>query len=68
MWRRPNGNTITRSKQPSTLFGKLLNSSSKARSDSPRLSSMAQVFYAKGLRPGDVCAIAMENRPQFFFS
>jgi len=26
------------------------------------------VFYAKGLRPGDVCAIAMENRPQFFFS
>ena len=29
---------------------------------------MAQVFYDKGLRPGDVCAIAMENRPQFFFS
>jgi fatty-acyl-CoA synthase len=29
---------------------------------------MAHVFYAKGLRPGDVCAIAMENRPQFFFS
>ncbi|MEB0204730.1 long-chain-acyl-CoA synthetase [Pseudomonas sp. CCC3.1] len=29
---------------------------------------MAQVFYDKGLRPGDVCAIAMENRPQFFFT
>lgn len=29
---------------------------------------MAHVFYARGLRPGDVCAIAMENRPQFFFS
>lgn len=29
---------------------------------------MAHVFYAKGLRPGDVCAIAMENRPQFFYS
>ncbi|MES2870485.1 MAG: long-chain-acyl-CoA synthetase [Pseudomonadota bacterium] len=29
---------------------------------------MAHVFYANGLRPGDVCAIAMENRPQFFFS
>ena len=29
---------------------------------------MAHVFHAKGLRPGDVCAIAMENRPQFFFS
>lgn len=28
---------------------------------------MARVFYDKGLRPGDVCAIAMENRPQFFF-
>ncbi|KMM85418.1 fatty-acyl-CoA synthase [Pseudomonas taetrolens] len=29
---------------------------------------MAHVFYSKGLRPGDVCAIAMENRPGFFFS
>ena len=29
---------------------------------------MAHVFYDNGLRPGDVCAIAMENRPAFFFS
>ena len=29
---------------------------------------MAHVFYENGLRPGDVCAIAMENRPAFFFS
>ena len=28
---------------------------------------MAHVFYEKGLRAGHVCAIAMENRPQFFF-
>jgi fatty-acyl-CoA synthase len=33
-----------------------------------KANRMAHVFYAKGLRPGDVCAIAMENRPQFFFS
>ena len=29
---------------------------------------MAHVFYDNGLRPGDVCALAMENRPAFFFS
>ena len=28
---------------------------------------MAHVFYEKGLRAGHVRAIAMENRPQFFF-
>ncbi|MDE1165226.1 MAG: long-chain-acyl-CoA synthetase [Pseudomonas sp.] len=27
---------------------------------------LAHVFYARGLRPGDVCALAMENRPAFF--
>ena len=28
---------------------------------------MAHVFHDNGLRPGDVCALAMENRPHFFF-
>ena len=31
-----------------------------------RANQMAHTFYAKGLRAGDVCAIAMENRPEFF--
>ena len=31
-----------------------------------RANQMAHTFYAKGLRAGDVCAIAMENRPAFF--
>ncbi|MDD2058930.1 long-chain-acyl-CoA synthetase [Pseudomonas sp. GD03860] len=29
-------------------------------------NQMAHTFYAKGLRAGDVCALAMENRPAFF--
>lgn len=33
-----------------------------------RANQMAHTFYAKGLRAGDVCAIAMENRPAFFSS
>ena len=31
-------------------------------------NQMAHLFHAKGLRAGDVCAIAMENRPAFFCS
>ncbi|VVO12234.1 long-chain-acyl-CoA synthetase [Pseudomonas fluorescens] len=31
-----------------------------------RANQLAHVFHARGLRPGDVCAIAMENRPEFF--
>lgn len=31
-----------------------------------RANQLAHTFYAKGLRAGDVCAIAMENRPAFF--
>lgn len=30
-------------------------------------NKIAHVVYEKGLRPGDVCAIALENRPEFFF-
>ncbi|MNF37843.1 Long-chain-fatty-acid--CoA ligase FadD17 [compost metagenome] len=33
-----------------------------------RANQLAHVFHARGLRPGDVCAIAMENRPEFFCS
>jgi fatty-acyl-CoA synthase len=33
-----------------------------------RANQMAHVFHDRGLRPGDVCAIALENRPEFFFS
>ncbi|WP_439861872.1 long-chain-acyl-CoA synthetase [Pseudomonas sp. MBLB4136] len=31
-----------------------------------RANQLAHVFSARGLRAGDVCAIAMENRPEFF--
>ena len=31
-----------------------------------RADQLAHVFHARGLRPGDVCALAMENRPAFF--
>ena len=31
-----------------------------------RSNQMAHTFYANGLRAGDVCALAMENRPAFF--
>ena len=31
-----------------------------------RADRLAHVLYARGLRPGDVCALAMENRPEFF--
>lgn len=33
-----------------------------------RANQMAHTFYANGLRAGDVCALAMENRPEFFCS
>lgn len=32
-----------------------------------RANQVARVMYAHGLRCGDVCALAMENRPEFFF-
>ncbi|MFK8331000.1 long-chain-acyl-CoA synthetase [Pseudomonas sp. BJa5] len=38
---------------------------SYARVDA-RANQMAHTFYAKGLRAGDVCALLMENRPEFF--
>jgi fatty-acyl-CoA synthase len=31
-----------------------------------RANQLAHVFHARGLRPGDVCAMAIENRPEFF--
>ncbi|PRA24880.1 long-chain-acyl-CoA synthetase [Pseudomonas poae] len=31
-----------------------------------RADHMAHAFHAQGLRAGDVCALAMENRPAFF--
>ena len=31
-----------------------------------RANQMAHTLYANGLRAGDVCALAMENRPEFF--
>lgn len=31
-----------------------------------RANQLAHVFHAHGFRPGDVCALAMENRPEFF--
>lgn len=33
-----------------------------------RANQLAHVFHARGLRAGDVCALAMENRPEFFYS
>ena len=33
-----------------------------------RANQMAHTFYANGLRAGDVCPLAMENRPEFFCS
>jgi len=33
-----------------------------------RANQMAHTFYAKGLRAGDVCALLMENRPDFFYT
>ena len=32
-----------------------------------RANQYANTFLARGIRPGDVCAMAMENRPDFFF-
>lgn len=32
-----------------------------------RANQYAHAFLARGIRPGDVCAMAMENRPDFFF-
>ncbi len=33
-----------------------------------RANQFAHAALAHGLRPGDVCAIALENRPEFFFA
>ena len=32
-----------------------------------RADQVAHAMHARGLRCGDVCALAMENRPEFFF-
>src|SRR5690606_30836957 len=32
-----------------------------------RANQYASTFLARGIQPGDVCAMAMENRPDFFF-
>ena len=32
-----------------------------------RANQYANAFLARGIRPGNVCAMAMENRPDFFF-
>ncbi|HQZ04153.1 MAG TPA: AMP-binding protein, partial [Thauera sp.] len=32
-----------------------------------RANQVAHALHARGLRCGDVCALAMENRPEFFF-
>ena len=32
-----------------------------------RANQYANAFRARGIQPGDVCAMAMENRPDFFF-
>lgn len=32
-----------------------------------RANQYANTFLARGIQPGDVCAMAMENRPDFFF-
>ena len=32
-----------------------------------RANQYANAFRARGIQPGDVCAVAMENRPDFFF-
>ncbi|NUQ49564.1 MAG: long-chain-acyl-CoA synthetase [Phycisphaerae bacterium] len=32
-----------------------------------RANQVAHAMHARGLRCGDVCALAMENRPEFFF-
>ena len=32
-----------------------------------RANQVAHAAFARGLRSGDVCALAMENRPEFFF-
>lgn len=50
--------------QPFLIYGTDVYSYAQVDAQANR---MAHVFYDKGLRPGDVCAIAMENRPQFFF-
>ena len=33
-----------------------------------RANQVAHAAFARGLRPGDVCALAIENRPAFFFT
>jgi fatty-acyl-CoA synthase len=49
--------------RPFLIYGEL--TLSYAEVDA-RANQMAHTFYANGLRAGDVCALAMENRPEFF--
>lgn len=48
--------------QPFLIYGTDVYSYAQVDAQANR---MAHVFYDKGLRPGDVCAIAMENRRSF---
>ncbi|HYQ52995.1 MAG TPA: long-chain-acyl-CoA synthetase [Pseudomonas sp.] len=49
--------------RPFILYGEQCLSYAQVNARADRL---AHVFHARGLRPGDVCALAMENRPDFF--
>ncbi|MFJ4387800.1 long-chain-acyl-CoA synthetase [Pseudomonas sp. NPDC089408] len=49
--------------RPFIIYGDQRLSYAQVNAQADRL---AHVFHARGLRPGDVCALAMENRPAFF--
>ncbi|MBM3112908.1 long-chain-acyl-CoA synthetase [Pseudomonas arcuscaelestis] len=49
--------------RPFIIYGEQRLSFAQINAQADRL---AHVFHARGLRPGDVCALAMENRPAFF--
>ena len=49
--------------RPFIIYGEQRLSYAQVNAEADR---MAHVFHARGLRPGDVCALAMENRPAFF--
>ncbi|WEL57775.1 long-chain-acyl-CoA synthetase [Pseudomonas kermanshahensis] len=49
--------------RPFILYGEQRLSYAQVNAEADRL---AHVFHDRGLRPGDVCALAMENRPAFF--
>jgi fatty-acyl-CoA synthase len=51
--------------RPFLIFGEQVQTYAQVNA---RANQMAHVFHARGLRAGDVCALAMENRPAFFSS